>query len=940
MTLNGRDVSAEFAVRPNGRFEGLLTGLNVGKNVLQAALKDGHGAQITITDHPIGGPVFSGSSDRAVEVPGGRARQAVRQPPKFSFLYESTDPLKSGLRPYDPQHPASDVAMTTTDEGVKVPFIVREETGFEDRDEYRIEALWQPGKPWAPWAPQPQWNHKVLIMHGFDCITAFEPTAPPFGDAGGLLPANPTIVDSSQAGLGLGFAVMSTALDNSEVDCNPALQAESLVMAKEHLIDSYGQISYTIGTGCSGGSLAQQWIANAYPGIYQGLIVQCSFPDAGSTGQQIVDYEALTNYFAHASGWTPAAEAEVEGTASFGVPVPTNATFSAAAFFPFVLPNRSGCTGISAAQEYSTQNPGGVRCGILDWDINLLGPQPKSVWDAQETAVGHGFAGSPIDNVGVQYGLAALNRGQITPAQFVNVNARVGGFNIDWQPQSARTTADEPALANAYRDGIINEANNLNQVAIIDLRGPNDPGLAHDTFRSFAVRARLDRDFGTHGDQVIWEGPVPLLGDVDYDVQALRAMDRWLGAVARDTSARALPRKIIDDEPADITDQCSNGAGTKLMSALCPASVVPVYGTPRMVAGEAITTDQNKCALAPLQRSSYKVTFTDAQWSQLQATFPGGVCDYAKAGVSQQPTIAWLTYQRPDGQVIYGGRPLGPAPVSIPLGPSAACPSPTGRLAGASLGPLKLGLTRARARGLLRHSSTRGRRYMDFFCLTSSGIRAGYPSPKLLRELSPGERRRVRGRVVLALTASRHYALHGVRPGSRLAKVARRLRVGRGLRIGLNTWYIAPGRVANGVLKIRHGVMDEIGIANERLTDSRAAAETGWRASPDDGVDVHERPVGERVRAAGSAGPAPIGSGDGRQRRPPRLAVPAGARTRGRSSPLRCSMGQALPFRERRSRTGLRSRQCHRTGLQVAHGGRVRARRADRRVEHRAAPCA
>ncbi len=32
-------------------------------------------------------------------------------------------------------------------------------------------------------------------------------------------------------------------------------------------------------TGCSGGAIAQQHIANAYPGIYQGIIVQCSYPD-------------------------------------------------------------------------------------------------------------------------------------------------------------------------------------------------------------------------------------------------------------------------------------------------------------------------------------------------------------------------------------------------------------------------------------------------------------------------------------------------------------------------------------------------------------------------------------------------------------------------------------------------------------------------------------
>jgi hypothetical protein len=505
-------------------------------------------------------------------------------------------------------------------------------------------------------------------MHGYNCITAFGVSAPPFADAAGTLPPNPLIPDSSQKALGLGFAVMSTALDNSNVNCNPALQAESLVMAKEHLTETYGEIAYTIGTGCSGGSLAQQWIANAYPGIYQGIIPQCSFPDAGSSGQQIVDYKALTSYFAHVTGWTGAQQAEVEGTASFGVPIPTNATVSAAAFFPFVLPDRSGCPDVSAAQEYNPNtNPGGVRCGIDDWVINLLGPQPKSQWDAQEKAVGRGFAGTPIDNVGVQYGLAALNAHQISPAQFIDVNSKVGGFNIDFRPTAQRMNADQPALANAYRSGIINEANHLDQVAIIDLRGPNDPGLAHDTFRSFATRARLDRNFGSHANQVIWEGPIPLLGDAAYDDQALVAMDRWLSAVAHDSSRQTVAQKVVADRPGDITDQCSDGIGTKLMSKLCPAAVVPVYGTPRTVAGEAISTDQNKCTLQPLDRSSYAVRFTDAQWTQVSQAFPDGVCNYAKPGASQQPTIAWMTYQDARGKVIYGGRPLGPPPVSKPL---------------------------------------------------------------------------------------------------------------------------------------------------------------------------------------------------------------------------------------------------------------------------------
>jgi hypothetical protein len=666
VALGKRSVNREFAMRANGSFEGLLTGLKLGRNVLSAVLPNGDGARITITDHPIGGPVFSGPQIEPWTCEAGAIDKKCDQAPKFQYLYKSTNPSASGLQPYNPADPPSDIATTTTDTGVTVPFIVREETGYEDRDEYRIEYLYQPGKPWQPWAAQPQYAHKLLIQGGFDCITAFEPQTPLFADDnGGDVPATAANPDSSTVALGLGFAVMGVTLDDSQYDCNPALQAESLVIAKEHLVDELGPLSYTIGIGCSGGSLSQQWVANAYPGIYQGIIVQCSFPDAGSTGQQIIDYKALTDYFSDNSGWSALQQTEVMGTGTADL---ENASLSAAAFYPFVDPSRSGCTGITAAQEYNNQtNPGGVRCGILDWDINLLGPQTESVWDTQEKVLGHGFAGSPIDNVGVQYGLQALNDGEITPQQFVDLNAGVGGFNIDWQPTATRMDADEPALANAYRDGIINEGDNMNQVAIIDLRGPNDPGLGHDSYRTFAMQARLKRDFGTSANQVIWEGPVPLLGDPFYDDQAFEAMNRWLEAVQRDTSKRALPAKVIDDKPSDITDQCSDGTGVKLTSTLCPANIVPVYSTPRMVAGEAITTDQNKCALVPLNRSSYKVGFTNAQWAQLQKAFPNGVCDYAKPGVSQQPTVSWMTYQTASGKVIYGGRPLGPAPVSKPF---------------------------------------------------------------------------------------------------------------------------------------------------------------------------------------------------------------------------------------------------------------------------------
>jgi hypothetical protein len=71
---------------------------------------------------------------------------------------------------------------------------------------------------------------------------------------------------------------------------------------------------------------------------------------------------------------------------------------------------------------------------------------------------------------------------------------------------------------------------------------------------------------------------------------------------------------------------------------------------------------------------------------------------------------------------------------------------------------------------------------------------------------------------VIFLTADRYYALRGVRPATRLAKVRRRLHVSRAYKIGLNTWYMVGNGPSRGVLKVRHGVILEIGIANKQLT--------------------------------------------------------------------------------------------------------------------------
>jgi hypothetical protein len=87
---------------------------------------------------------------------------------------------------------------------------------------------------------------------------------------------------------------------------------------------------------------------------------------------------------------------------------------------------------------------------------------------------------------------------------------------------------------------------------------------------------------------------------------------------------------------------------------------------------------------------------------------------------------------------------------TVPVAPKTAlgCPAASGRLSGTKLGPARLGLTRKQVRKAFPDSSTsstRGRAYMDFFCLSRSGIRVGFPSPALLRSLPRAKRPKTRG---------------------------------------------------------------------------------------------------------------------------------------------------------------------------------------------------
>ena len=132
-------------------------------------------------------------------------------------------------------------------------------------------------------------------------------------------------------------------------------------------------------------------------------------------------------------------------------------------------------------------------------------------------------------------------------------------------------------------------------------------------------------------------------------------MDRWLSAVEKDRSTKALSQKIIADKPADVHDQCTDGLGQVIPSQSVCQLINPVFSTPRIVAGESIATDVEKCQLKPLRRSDFlpAVQFTDDEW----AAAPEGVPDrrlrleQARGGPAANDPLAHLPGRLREGDL-------------------------------------------------------------------------------------------------------------------------------------------------------------------------------------------------------------------------------------------------------------------------------------------------
>jgi hypothetical protein len=664
LLVNGASTTATFALDPaDGKPVVLATGLANGKNELLVEATASSGlfrATQQVTNYPRTGPMFSGPWEQ----PYACQTETFRIYPNGPFLGAATDANCSAATRVDyvyrtqantfvplPSTTAvpADAASTTLTDGRLVPYIVRIETGTVNRSIYQSAVLHNPaaGTTPSPTIRANGWNGKLVYTFGGGCTGGWYRQ----GDSTGGVLDDPILKQ--------GYALASSSLNVFGNNCQDVTPAESMAMVKERFIETYGAPRYTMGFGCSGGSYQQYQIADNYPGLLDGILPGCSFPEVlFATVYSITDFRLLGNYFRNTApaSFTDAQQREVAGVQNVAS-IYTETNYNGAMR---IAPNewtaldgttRTFCPPqVPVAQRYHpTTNRTGVRCDVYDHAVNLLGRDPAT-----------GFARRPLDNVGVEYGLNALKAGTITMDQFLDVNEKVGGYDVDGGFQAGRTQADIAAVRQAYRTGrLINAGGGLANLPIIDYRAYADDqavGDIHLRYHSFSMRERLIKANGDADNQVMlhedfrfgyYSSSSPLL------LRALAEMDRWIAAIQADAGGGNQHQKVVRNKPATLLEGCNTRAATptfiaerQQMTAGQCAALYPVPAAPRSVAGAPVAADVIKCTLKQVTVADYTgSTLTAAQQARLNAVFPTGVCNYAVAGVEQQPLAGtWLSY--------------------------------------------------------------------------------------------------------------------------------------------------------------------------------------------------------------------------------------------------------------------------------------------------------
>ena len=662
VTVGGRDVSAVFVADGSGGWIGLIDGLDDGDSALAVSAGRSQ-ATLTLTNHPINGTLFAGPQqtpfvcENETHGLGPATDESCETPTITGYNYRSTD---GTWKPFDPSGPRpTDIDKTTTMDGKTVPLVNWYEKGIINRSAYVISLLHDPaaGPLPTPTSNETGWNGKLIMSHrggvraGFHQGRTIGTLDPARGYVGG---ENNNLHESL---IRAGYAMAGGSLMVTATTTNHVVQAETAAKIKERFIELFGPPKFTISMGTSGGSMSQHLIAQNYPGLYDAILPWRSYSDVLTFQTPLNDCNLLESYFEGTDvPWTDVQKRAVSGKLTYGF-----CTRPATSF-----PNLSPDNCDSSIQDAKTSDPEKwteVRCTYQDNLVNVYGIDPKT-----------GGTRSPWDNVGVQYGLQAFNDGIISFIQFAELNARIGGHDLNGViVPGQRARANPDAVRIAYETGRLNTGQGgLSSIPVVDLRGytdgictvapcpPRDPTNVdvHDGYHTLVARARLLKANGNidnHVRVVIHEvghrGPDSVLGIVSP--QAVAHVDTWLTGILADGTDKPQAQKVAAHRPADFVDACYTAADAQITDMDVCAELFPIASDARLVAGAPLANDVLKCTLKPVDPNDYLVSQSAEQLGTLRRIFAEGVCDWSRPGVGQVPLAGTWAFYTGNAEVRY-----------------------------------------------------------------------------------------------------------------------------------------------------------------------------------------------------------------------------------------------------------------------------------------------
>lgn len=639
VSVNGEDATAAFEADAQDpqRLVGLVDGLVDGTNLVEASAPGLATASLEIVNHPITGPVLSGphqvpficqTSAAGLGAPTDADCSAATV---VTYSYRTTGGAFAPLP--DPSVRPDDLAQTTTRTGETVDYVVREETGVINRAVYRFAVLAEGGEIGAGWS-----GHLVYTFGG-GCGPGYHQ-----GTQGSVV---------NHAILSRGFAVASASLNTFGNSCNDVLSAETMMMVKEHIIESLGRApDWTMGQGGSGGAIQQILIAHNYPGLLDGIVPSATFQD--SQLGDAPDCRLLNAVFNSPAGSALTAD---QRAAVVGYRTALGCTAWDFAFADIVRA-AGGCNSAVPASliYHPVNNPTGARCTVWDQMRNIYGVEAET-----------GFARRTYDNTGTEYGLVALRDGVINVDQFLDINEHAGGYDNDGVRGPDRSVGNPNAIRIARDSGRLALDGHLSDVPILDVRSYTDGTLdVHTYVHSFILKQRLREAFGHADNMVMWRSSGGGNGAMNAGV--LDVMADWLDAIKADASDAPLSEKVVTHKPGTAVDACWTTAGVRIddpaeIDGTGPCTTLfPPYQTTRIAAGAPLNQAGIKCALKPVDPADYP-PLSAAQLTRLEMIFPDGVCDYENSVTAGEWQGPWQVFGAPEQEVTTAtvtGKVLGP----------------------------------------------------------------------------------------------------------------------------------------------------------------------------------------------------------------------------------------------------------------------------------------